>query len=140
MGYDGDGTNITSNDTGGNAFRSDFRDDMRVHVLTGDQSKTKYLRRVAKKGPFDIIIDDGSHVPSHQNKICFFLWDSLLPGGLYIIEDIEVEFRSKGAHIYGYSLAHEKSILDKFLKMANEEVNAEFSTDFDSTDKKSAPL
>jgi trans-aconitate methyltransferase len=38
---------------------------------------------------FDIIIDDGSHVPRHQLMTRDILWDALKPGGLMVIEDIQ---------------------------------------------------
>lgn len=36
----------------------------------------------------DIIIDDGSHISSHQILTFNVLWDKLKIGGLYFIEDI----------------------------------------------------
>jgi hypothetical protein len=43
----------------------------------------------AKRGPrkFDIIIDDGSHQPEHQQASFDILWSEVSNGGLYIIED-----------------------------------------------------
>ena len=112
-----------------------FRMDKRVEVLEADQSNITDLNKIADRGPFDIILDDGSHVPSHMNLTFQVLWQVLLPGGVYIIEDIETDFWRKDAKIYGYPLMNETSIMDVFLKMVKEEVNAEFTKGFDSTDK-----
>jgi len=43
---------------------------------------------------FDIIIDDGSHLTSHQIDSFGFLFNEMLvDGGLYIIEDLHTSFR-----------------------------------------------
>lgn len=43
-----------------------------------------------------IIIDDASHIWSHQIKALFILWDALPSGGLYIMEGIETSFLNAG--------------------------------------------
>lgn len=42
---------------------------------------------------FDIIIDDGSHITSHQLKSLEYLWSKLKYSGNYIIEDLHTSFR-----------------------------------------------
>lgn len=44
------------------------------------------MQELITKGPWDVIIDDGSHLPSHMIYTMFALWQSVKPGGLYIIE------------------------------------------------------
>lgn len=39
-------------------------------------------------GPFDLIIDDGDHLPEHQVKTAQILLPLLKPDGVYIIEDV----------------------------------------------------
>lgn len=81
------------------------------HVLyTGSQSDGDFLKRmVADLGDtkFDVIIDDGSHVPWHQIFTFEYLFKNLLKeGGLYVIEDIETSYwdRRPHANIYGYDV------------------------------------
>lgn len=39
-------------------------------------------------GSVDIIIDDGSHIVSHQVRTMGLMWKYVKPGGLYVIEDM----------------------------------------------------
>ena len=50
--------------------------------------------------PWDIIIDDGSHVPYHQVFSFFSLWKAVVPGGLYVIEDVETNYWKPGRMVY----------------------------------------
>jgi predicted O-methyltransferase YrrM len=55
----------------------------------GSQDDTEFLEGVAKRhGPFDMVIDDGSHRPAHQMVAFNTLMTHLKPGGLYVIEDV----------------------------------------------------
>lgn len=74
-----------------------------VTVHQVDQSDQQQLRSFrARVGvAFDIILDDGSHVPEHQILTLRELWPLVKPGGLYVIEDIETSYWGKSA-IYGY--------------------------------------
>lgn len=73
----------------------DFRSlsDPRMAVFQGDQSKPEDLTRLAEQagGPFDIIIDDGSHASHHQQIALATLFAHLAPGGLYCIEDLHYQ-------------------------------------------------
>ena len=96
---------------GGKEVKDTFRRDIAdKHVLyTGSQDDPTFLDRVkADLGnvKFDIIIDDGSHVPWHQIFTLEYLFkDSLKDGGIYIIEDIETSYwDAPGAGLYGYTL------------------------------------
>jgi hypothetical protein len=60
----------------------------RTQIDIVDQSDAIALKAYAKKnGPFDIIIDDGSHITSHQILSFETLWAYLNVGGTYVIED-----------------------------------------------------
>ncbi|MFK8110705.1 MAG: hypothetical protein AB8B91_00800 [Rubripirellula sp.] len=69
---------------------SDFSDVQidRATIFQGDQGDPAALQSVAEKvGPFDVIIDDGSHASHHQQITVGNLFSHLKPGGLFIIED-----------------------------------------------------
>jgi hypothetical protein len=62
-------------------------------VRIGSQADPQFLASVvAEMGPPDIILDDGSHVASHQRASLRALWPELSPGGLYIIEDLHTSY------------------------------------------------
>lgn len=60
----------------------------RATLVQLDQSSKDSLLDFANKyGPFDIGIDDGSHVWSHQILTFETLWPFIKPGGLFVVED-----------------------------------------------------
>lgn len=75
-----------------------------IHTFYCDQSDAKKLEAdVVTHRPdgWDIVIDDGSHVPAH-NVISFeALWKNLRPGGIYVVEDIETSYYQDSV-VYGY--------------------------------------
>jgi hypothetical protein len=75
-----------------------------VQVIRADQSSLESLGLAASKiqRPVSVIIDDGSHHPSHQLMTFSEFFPRLLaPNGTYIIEDIETSYWRRGS-IYGY--------------------------------------
>jgi hypothetical protein len=50
------------------------------------------LKELFLEQSFDLIIDDGSHMTSHQNRSLELLWPKLKNGGLYILEDLHTSF------------------------------------------------
>ena len=65
----------------------------RCRLWQVDQSSHESLVNMAKHlGPWDVIIDDGSHDPQHQRVTFEVLWPYLRPGGLYCIEDLHVNY------------------------------------------------
>jgi hypothetical protein len=46
----------------------------------------------AELGPFDFIIDDGSHLNAHQIETFGILWPHLRDGGTYIVEDVQTSY------------------------------------------------
>lgn len=62
-------------------------------VRIGSQADTAFLDTVlAELGPPDIILDDGSHIASHQIASFRHLFPLLPPGGLYLIEDLHTAY------------------------------------------------
>jgi predicted O-methyltransferase YrrM len=64
-----------------------------IRVRLCDQSDVSQLLRVATDlGPFDLVVDDGSHIWSHQILTLETLLPFVSPGGIYILEDIDTSF------------------------------------------------
>jgi MycE methyltransferase N-terminal len=70
-------------------FDKTVADQPRVKTLIGDQNDAEYLADMAATyGPFDVIIDDGSHVNEHVRTSFRALFPHLRAGGVYAIEDL----------------------------------------------------
>ncbi|MFI5782568.1 hypothetical protein [Nocardia sp. NPDC051570] len=68
-------------------------DEPRVVTVRGDQSDWAVLTALAERaGPFDIMIDDGSHVSADVLASFRVLFDHLCPEGLYVIEDLQTSY------------------------------------------------
>lgn len=75
----------------------------RIAVFQGAQDDPALLKRVCdERGPFDIIIDDGSHVPKHVVASFHYLFPALVDGGSYVIEDTQTAFWPQ----FGGSILH----------------------------------
>jgi demethylmacrocin O-methyltransferase len=65
----------------------------RIAVLQCSQTDRAGLTGIGERyGPFDFIIDDGSHVNSHQIASFRILWPFLKDLGIYIIEDTQTSY------------------------------------------------
>ena len=107
--------------------------DNRYKIFKADQSNIKDLLLIKKNiiTPLFLIIDDGSHIPEHQLLTFDTLFDILLPGGTYIIEDIETSYWSKNYiynYVTNYGYHHPKSIVE-FFKLVVDDINSLFLTD-----------
>jgi hypothetical protein len=94
-----------------------FSNKTTIHI--GSQADVAFLKSVGDKyGPFDVIIDDGSHQPVH-NKICVeTMWEYLVEDGVMLVEDTHATYWIAGMT----TLSHAN-----FLEMAKnmtESVNA----------------
>jgi hypothetical protein len=68
----------------------------RVEILQGSQVDPEFLKDlVAKRGPFDIIVDDGSHRNEHIVESYQLLFPTLVPGGVYVAEDVQTSFHPR---------------------------------------------
>jgi hypothetical protein len=71
-----------------------------VDIELADQSNVAQLVTIGTKhGPFDIIIDDGSHIWDHQITSLQYLLPYVKPSGFYILEDIHTSY---GTHAETY--------------------------------------
>src|SRR4029079_10969603 len=66
----------------------------RIAVRIGEQQDPQFLKSLVREfGPFDLIIDDGSHVSSHMIASFNFLFDpGLKEGGIYLVEDTHASY------------------------------------------------
>jgi len=74
----------------------------RIRVHKVDQSDTGQLKEALEKhGPFDLIIDDGSHMISHQKRSLRYGIPALKDGGIFIMEDLHTSLKEhyKGKNI-----------------------------------------
>jgi hypothetical protein len=65
-----------------------------VHVRIGSQADPDFLQAVVDEfGPFDVILDDGSHMTSHMVESFQHLFDGgLVEGGVYLAEDVHTNY------------------------------------------------
>ncbi len=71
----------------------------RIKIFKGSQINEELLRNINRKeGPFNIIIDDGSHVNKHIIKSFNVLFPLLKNNGIYVIEDLQTSYWNE----YGY--------------------------------------
>ncbi|MEB3049487.1 class I SAM-dependent methyltransferase [Mycolicibacter sp. MYC123] len=90
----------------------------RLSVLQGDQGDEQFLDSMACQiGPFDIVIDDGSHFNHHVITSFHALFPHVRPGGLYVIEDLQTSYwpgwgGNADPSAQGTSMAMIKSLLD----------------------------
>ena len=81
-------------------------------IEQGDQSDPRVLHHLGKTyGPFDIIVDDGSHRPDDIVQSWVILWDYLKSGGWYCVEDLQTAYWPD----YGGSSLHTKETTIGFL-------------------------
>lgn len=62
--------------------------DPRVTYVQMDQGNLEEVKNFFSLETFDLIIDDGSHIPEHQVTSLVQGWNSLESNGVYILEDI----------------------------------------------------
>ena len=68
-------------------------DDSTAMVRIGSQTDPDFLRAVvAEMGGVDIVLDDGSHVASHQRASFDVLFPLVCDGGVYAVEDLHTSY------------------------------------------------
>jgi len=74
-------------------------------MFEGDQSNVEDLNRFKSEhgGDFDMIIDDGGHTMEQMQTSLNHLWDSIKPGGVYVIEDLH-SCSGQWTTLYGYEV------------------------------------
>lgn len=87
------GTTIVGIDVDPNCRRFDDPAN-NVHVRIGGQQDPAFLSQlVAEFGPFDAVLDDGSHIPSFTiDSFRFLFANGLRDGGVYLVEDVHSNY------------------------------------------------
>jgi len=68
-------------------------EESRIQVVQGDQGDEAFLDSLGRElGPFDIIIDDGSHMSHHVLASFNALFPHIKPGGIYVVEDLATAY------------------------------------------------
>ena len=107
----------------------------RVVTYTGDQSSREDLLKIMEEiGEVDLIIDDGSHVISHQQISLGFLFKYLKKGGQYWVEDLHTSDGEvwQGKSLYGYDMSFKDGestvqIIEQFIE--SKKFNSPFLSD-----------
>jgi hypothetical protein len=88
-----------------------------INIEIGSQSDADFLKNVCEKyGPFDMILDDGSHMNEHVIFTFKELFKYVKPQGVYIVEDSATSYwEYYGGKRYGQNTIMEyfKSIVDE---------------------------
>ena len=74
------------------------------------------MRLQPRHSAFDVILDDGSHVWSHQILTFETLWAFLKPGGIFIVEDTDTSY---GDHVPYYGHDSTVRAADYIFKLCN---------------------
>jgi trans-aconitate methyltransferase len=70
-------------------LQSEWPNDSRVRYTQLDQSSRRQIHDFLNGNSFDLIIEDGSHLPLHQINCLIEGMKALTPNGIYILEDIQ---------------------------------------------------
>jgi SAM-dependent methyltransferase len=91
--YFGEGTSVHGVDI--NPRCREFAEQgIQVHI--GDQGDPDFLSGLGEEvGPFDLVVDDGSHRMEHQTLTMQKLWPQVKNGGFYICEDTHTSYFSR---------------------------------------------
>ena len=109
----------------------DIIEDPKDHRLANyyhvNQDKPEELDLFVKNNSekYQFIIDDASHIPTHQWNTFIRFFNILDESGVYIIEDTETNFWGR-AWQYGYSFNSQIFSLYQKIEMINEFINSEF--------------
>ncbi len=95
-----------------------FKDD-RISVITGNANSQEVYDKIIKLQPFDVIIDDGSHL-SEDIIVSFVNYFPLLnPGGIYVVEDTHAVYWRRETRIGSNNAL-------KFFQVLSDVVNYQF--------------
>ncbi len=91
----------------------------RIKIYQGSQIDKNLLQIINNNdGPFDIIIDDGSHMNQHIIKSFDMLFPMLKDQGVYVVEDLQTSYWN----YYGgdsFNLKNKKTAINYFRKLVH---------------------
>ncbi len=68
-------------------------EDTRIHVVVDDATLSATRDRVARvSATFDVVIEDGSHIPREVISAFLRYWPMVKPGGIFIAEDLHCDY------------------------------------------------
>ena len=93
-----------------------------IHIQIGSQADKDFLVKVSEEwGPFDIILDDGSHVMEHQIITFETLFPLLKDGGVFLCEDCHSSYSPR----YGGEYKKDDTFME-YSKNFADYVNSQF--------------
>ena len=99
----------------------------RIKVYQCSQTDRARLEALgAEIGPFDFVIDDGSHVSAHQIESFRILWPFVKDGGWYVVEDVQTSYWPHYGGGTPGSPRHESSCMSFFKSLADSVNECEF--------------
>lgn len=91
-----------------------------VDVVTGSQDDPAVIDLLVDRyGPFDVVIDDGSHIAAHVCQTFRLLYHRMSPTGVYLVEDLHTQYWKP----YGGGLRREGTFIE-LSKALVDELNA----------------
>lgn len=89
----------------------------KITIEIGSQDDSTFLSHISSKyGPFNMILDDGSHMNNHQIYSFQHLWGYVKSGGVYIVEDVGCSYWSD----YGGGYLSPSSSVEYFKSLADD--------------------
>lgn len=89
----------------------------RIHIEILDQSNIQELTDLAlRHGPFDLVVEDGSHLWEHQITTLRQLLPHVKGGGLYIVEDLQTNY---GTYVEKYRGVASYSCMDYLKRLVD---------------------
>jgi cephalosporin hydroxylase len=86
----------------------------RITLIEADGTDKKVANDIGKKyGKFDIIVDDGSHHPTHQILSLLYFLPYLKKDGIYIVEDIIIKEQKN--YLENYKEGSDVGLFEEFL-------------------------
>lgn len=112
--YFGEGTQVVGVDINPDCLS--YKYDGNAEIVMGDQSSSEFWHNLLSKHPeFDIIIDDGSHIMTHQIITLQQTFPHLKEDGVYLCEDTHTSYWQNWGGGYGKNgtfLDYSKAVTD----------------------------